>query len=715
MEKRKTILIVDDVPDEIVVVEEILKNDYQIKAVTNGEAALKIVANEAPDLILLDIMMPGMDGFEVCRRLKQDSAGATIPVIFLTAKAKSADESMGLQVGAVDYIRKPVDPDIVRKRIKAHLEMKDEALRISEVRYRRLFETSKTGIMIVDAATGKIIDINPALVEMLGCSQEFFFDENLWDIEFLKIIIGKRERLPEMLNGEYIRHKDNPLDTPDGRSIFLESMINSYEVNHREVLQFNFRDISSLVAAERERDELAARLSHYLSTSPTVTYSLQLQEGVARWQWVSENIYNLLGYTSEEALAPDWWFRNIKATDRGSALAIISDLSKRETAYREYRFTKKNRDFIWLRDEMRLVSGRGQESEIVGTLTDISERKKAEEEIHLKSTALDAAANAVIITDRAGVIQWANAAYGTLTGYSSAEVVGRNPRELLKSGVQNAEFYHDLWETILSGKAWSGILVNRRKSGELYTEEMTITPVLDEAHYVNSFVAIKSDITERERSRQELETALREKSELLREIHHRVNNNMQVIVSLLNISSQDIGDVDIRAKLEDITRRMLTMAIIHEQFYESEDMSRIDFRLYVKHLLTSLKSDYPESSRNMTIAGEKGEVLLSLDQAIPAGLIVSELLTNALKFAFPDGPGIGAICVTLRISGNGMLEIEVRDNGIGLPPDIDPGSARSLGMVLIRILSEQLSGSVEFIITGGTQATLRFPIVSYTL
>src|SRR5512137_2091085 len=107
---RKTVLVVDDVPDDIAILEEILKEDYNVKAVTSGEAALQLARGESPpDLILLDVIMPVMDGFEACRLLKQDARGATIPVVFLTAKVEANDEKLGFELGAVDYVRKPIE------------------------------------------------------------------------------------------------------------------------------------------------------------------------------------------------------------------------------------------------------------------------------------------------------------------------------------------------------------------------------------------------------------------------------------------------------------------------------------------------------------------------------------------------------------------------------------------------------------------------------
>lgn len=708
---KKTVLIVDDVPDDILILEEILKGEYQVKAVTNGEAALRIARGDnPPDLILLDIMMPDMDGFEVCRNLKQDSAGATIPIIFLTAKVQLEDEKTGFGLGAVDYIRKPVEPDIVKMRIKSCLEQKDIALRISEIRYRRLFETAQDGIMIVDSQSGGIIDVNPSLASMMGLSQEAFLGKRVSDFEFLRTILAQKEELSQAQLRKYVRYRDLPLTTFDGRSIYVEFTSTVYRVNSHEVLQLNIREITDLVRAENERDDFSAKLSHYLATSPTITYSFVLKEGAAQWQWVSENIGSILGYTSTEALKPEWWFRNVHPSDLPAAIGIISDLARKETAAREYRFTKKDRSVIWLHDEMRFLKNRGKEAEVVGTLTDITERKLAEAEIHLKSAALEAAANAVVITDRDSVIRWANPAFGTLTGYPIAEAVGKKPRDLILSGIQDKTFYRKMWDTILAGKVWKGQLVNRKKSGELYDEEMTITPVLDDTRTISNFIAIKNDVTEKEKARKSLEAALQEREVLLREVHHRVNNNMQVIISLLNISAQDISDDYLRDKFDDISSRVHAMAIIHEQFYQAEDMSYIDFAVFLHQLLEKEKADFPDSSRNAILACEPGQAFLALEQAVPAGLIIAELLTNALKYAFAGSRTVGAIRITQRAIAEGILEIEVRDSGSGLPEGLDPKHARSLGMMLIRILSEQINGDVTFRNDGGTIAKLTFRV-----
>ena len=156
----------------------------------------------------------------------------------------------------------------------------------------------------------------------------------------------------------------------------------------------------------------------------------------------------------------------------------------------------------------------GQVSGLIGYFRNVTERVKTEEELRLQSTALQAAANGIVITDREGTIRWVNQAFTRLTGYSAAEAIGDNPR-ILKSGHHDEAYYRKLWGTILAGRVWQGEIVNKRKDGRLYSEEMTITPVIDSAGAVTNFIAIKQDITGRKRAEEELRRATERIEKLL--------------------------------------------------------------------------------------------------------------------------------------------------------------------------------------------------------
>ena len=166
----------------------------------------------------------------------------------------------------------------------------------------------------------------------------------------------------------------------------------------------------------------------------------------------------------------------------------------------ELAFLKNKSELIWVRAEATCFEG-GQESRAV--MVDITKSRQTEEQLLLQSAALNAA-NAIVITDRDGIIVWANPAFTLLTGYTAAEAIGRNLRELVKSDQQDAAFYKHLWGTILAGEAWHGELTNRRKDGSTYIEEQTITPMRNALGKITHFIAVKKDITERKQADEEL-------------------------------------------------------------------------------------------------------------------------------------------------------------------------------------------------------------------
>lgn len=471
----------------------------------------------------------------------------------------------------------------------------------------------------------------------------------------------------------------------------------------RRLLFFIVHDISARIAAERERDELSSRLAHYLATSPTVTYSVRIKDGAATFHWVSENIRSILGYSVEEALSSDWWISNVHPVDRMRAMGGISKLTGLKASRQEYRFLHRDRRVLWLHDEMRFAPVDAGEVEVIGTLTDITDRKKVEADLSLKSAALEAAANAIVITDREGNIQWQNEAFGRLSGYTREEAIGKNPRSLIKSGVHDIGFYRDLWETILSGQVWHGKIVNKTKDGRLYTEEMTITPVLDETRRITSFVAIKNDVTEREESSRRLETSLEEKESLIRNLHHRSHDGLRLILSLVDFSQAEADERGSRVAIAAIRRRISAISRAYRQFYDSDDASHMDFARFLSLYAKELKGDHPEFLGEINIVPEGEGILLALNEAIPAGLAASELLFTVL--ARPEGAAQGDIEVTLGRRG---VLVELAVKGFWGAPN---AAARESGLTLVRSLARQLDGELEIRGSQETEVLLRFPEV----
>ncbi|MFA6506788.1 MAG: PAS domain S-box protein [Treponemataceae bacterium] len=717
-DRQLKIIFVEDLPTDTELAErEFKKNGYDFLSmrVDTKEAFLSALNSFNADIVISDYMMPVFDGMTALKMAKEFDP--MLPFIVLTGSMNEETAVTCMKAGASDYVIKEhisrltyaVVEAIERREIQEKSNLQSELLRQSEERYRSFFVGSNAVMLIIDPTDTVIIDANNAAISFYGWSRDELIGKRLSEINTLS---------PEMLREQIRRslfleknHFQFKHRLADGRILDVEAHSGPILIGGVKYLLSIIHDISERIAAESERDALGTKLSHYLSTSPTVTYSLRLDAGKAKWEWVSENITRMLGYSIEEALKSDWWFMGVYASDRANALKGIAALIKNESHVQEYRFVKKDHSVVWLRDEMRFVKGSDDASEIVGTLTDITEHKRSEESISLKSAALDAADNAVAITDRNGAIEWVNSAFLKLSGYTEKEAMGKNSRDLVKSGKVDAAVYRSLWDTILSGQVWRGELVNKRKTGELFYVEMTITPVLNAAGYIEHFIAVDSDITERIRSNERLEASLREKDVLLREVHHRVKNNMQVISSLLNLSANELADSVFSRTIEAITRRIQAMSIVHEQFYESEELTRIDFPLYLRNLTAALIQDQETDSERPQFIFSSDEVMLNLEQAIPAGLIISEFVSNSLSYAFGESNSSCSISITLHLSKLGDLEIEVRDNGVGLPEGFDPKTAKTLGMQLINILSEQLRGTVSFRVDVGTIATLRFPLV----
>lgn len=230
---------------------------------------------------------------------------------------------------------------------------------------------------------------------------------------------------------------------------------------------------------------------------------------------------------------------------------------------------------------------------------------------------------------------------------------------------------------------------------------------------VFGYVGANMDITERKYMEDSLQASLEEKEVLLREIHHRVKNNLASILGLLEMERQSTTNPAADTLLMELGNRIKSMVTIHEKLYRSPSLSKIDFQDYLTSFLSHLRTSMLPSGDVVTVV-KAPQVELSLDLAVPCGLIVNELVTNALKYGFPQGkPGVpGAenceICVCMSVKDTAYT-LTVTDNGVGLPADLDWRNAKTLGLRLIAMLGEhQLGGKIMLDRTAGTKFTLKF-------
>jgi two-component sensor histidine kinase len=208
---------------------------------------------------------------------------------------------------------------------------------------------------------------------------------------------------------------------------------------------------------------------------------------------------------------------------------------------------------------------------------------------------------------------------------------------------------------------------------------------------------------------EQIKRALKEKEVLLKEIHHRVKNNMQVIASLLRLQSRHIKNKEAQALFKNCQSRVNSMALVHEKLYQSPDMSRIDFNEYIQSLTVQLFDLYNVHPAAIKLKTRINDVSLDVNTATPCGLILNELVSNSLKHAFPEGTR-GEVNIVMHPVNENEVELIVSDTGIGFPESLDFRNTESLGMHLVIVLVEQLGGTIELDRSGGTAFTIRFGV-----
>jgi len=218
---------------------------------------------------------------------------------------------------------------------------------------------------------------------------------------------------------------------------------------------------------------------------------------------------------------------------------------------------------------------------------------------------------------------------------------------------------------------------------------------------------LEQEILERKRAEEKIKASLKEKETLLKEIHHRVKNNLQVVSSMLKIQSEYSQDRKTVDMFQESQNRVRSIALIHEMLYQSENLSRIDFSEYIQPITTHLMRAYGVDPSLIKLTTNVKDFFMDLDRAIPCGLIINELFSNVLKHAFPEGRK-GEVHIDLSQDRNQEFTLLISDNGVGLPEDMDFKNTDSLGLQLVNALVDQLGGAIVFEGRVGTTFRITF-------
>lgn len=332
-----------------------------------------------------------------------------------------------------------------------------------------------------------------------------------------------------------------------------------------------------------------------------------------------------------------------------------------------------------------------------------------EQQLRFLQQLIDTIPAPVYYKDSKGEYLGCNNAFETYTGIPKQEIIGRTDMALFSSDIVILSKERD--SQLVSGR---GIQVYQAKFP--HADHHPRDVIFNKATFDNpdgsiaGFIGVMIDITESKKAEEDLQLSLHEKELLLKEIHHRVKNNLQTIASLLYLQSLSTDDEAIKKMLNEACSRVSAMGSIHQKLYQSADLTRIPFTDYISQLIEYLKESYgvDETKIRISVSVKPEDLFFDLDTGIPCGLIINELVMNALKYAFRNRPG-GTITIQMARDETDQNVLIVSDDGHGISEDFDLTPMKSLGMTIVASLVRQLGGTMEMVRQPGTTITIRFP------
>ncbi|CAN1209441.1 hypothetical protein TUMEXPCC7403_04405 [Tumidithrix helvetica PCC 7403] len=550
-------------------------------------------------------------------------------------------------------------------------------------------ETSADGIAIMNAQ-GEYTYLNQAHAHIFGYdSAEELIGKNWLNLYSSAIVhFIESQVLPSALeigywNGELTGTCKDGSGFPHELSLTLLADGGSVCISH---------DITKRKQAEFELRKAQQLLQAILDNSPSSIFVVDWQ---GKYMLVNRSYERLVARTDRELMGKnvtDVWQPEIAAAFIDSYIGIIKSRQPSEVE-----------EIIPHTDGLRthftvkfpLMDDRGIPYAVCGISTDISDRKKSEAAMRVSENRLQTIvsniSDGIIIVEENGHIIFANP--------SAEKLFGIQSQGLIDSYLEMPEQFSQPTEVEIV-----------RANQKLGIGEMQMVQI--EWDGSPAYIAAIRDITDRKKVEKQIQRSLQEKEVLLKEIHHRVKNNLQVISSLLSIQSRRLSDRQSLDALTDCQERILSIALIHEQLYQAKDLSRIGLHEYIQNLSNRLAVTYSNHAEKVKLRLKLAPITVNIETAMPCGLIVNELISNSFKHAFPNQRS-GKIRVELAQLDPERLILSVSDNGVGLPGDLDTLTTQSLGLMLIRKLARQLEGVTTWDYSTGTKFQIVFKGLDY--
>lgn len=600
----------------------------------------------------------------------------------------------------------------------------EAALKESEEKFREVFNNANDmislNLMKEDGLPGKFLEVNHVGQERLGYSRDEFLNMSPGDImakDFLDKMPENAKNLQENGNANFeMIHV-----TKDGKRIPVEVSNHLFHLQGREVAIAVSRDITErkkvLKALVESENKYRTLFENMLEGFAYCKMLFDKEGHPYDWIYIDVNsaFYKLTG------------LENIEGKKVTEAIpGIIEAQPELFEIYGQVAMTGVPESVeiyfkplqIWLNISVFSPA----RDYFVAVFENITQRKQAE------IALTESEEKYRLISENSGDVIWImdiNSQKFTYVSPSVYKLRGYTAEEVLKQSMKDVltpESYQYIMErlplkiqTFLSGDESVKMQTFRVdqvcKDGSIVPTEAVTTIMTDDAVNITGVLAVSRDITKRVEMEEEIQRSLHEKEMLLKEIHHRVKNNLMIISSLLNLQSQYIKDKEALGIFKESQSRANSMALIHERLYRSTDLKRINFGDYIQTLSNDLFHTYADGSGRINLNIDVEDVMMDINTAIPLGLILNELVSNALKHGFPNGMH-GDINVDFKLIGD-QYQLTVGDTGIAFPEDLDYRNTDSLGLQLVNNLTHQIDGQIDLDTSNGTEFSIQFKEAKY--
>ena len=626
-------------------------------------------------------------------------------------------DSNGELIGSVHVARDITD----RKRT-------EEALRHSVSLLQATLESTADGILVVDLQ-GRVVDFNERFIRMWRFPKDLLTEGRNRDVS----AIGSDRQAIQLLMFDQL---SDQLKDPAGFVAKVQKLYAHPEVTGFDMLEFkdgrvferyslpqciegrpvgrvwSFRDVTGRKLAE---EALRASEERYRLLFNSSHDALLVAEGPdtdglpGRVIEVNDVACDRLGYTREELLQ-----KRLSDIDAPENLPLISAImeklqDKRHALWEGVHVAKKGRR-IPVEVSADLFELNGKQT-ILSSGRDISERKQAEEKLRESEERFrqifEEGPNGMAIVGGDYRYIQANAAFCGMLGYTEAELASLTFKDVTHP--DHVKQDEASIERLLRGDIQVFRTEKRyiRKDQQVVWGSTVATVIRDKQGRALYYLVMVQDITDRKRTEEAIRASLEEKTVLLKEVHHRVKNNLQIVVSLLNLQAVRVKNPAALDTLQETGNRVRSMALLHETLYRSQNLAHVNFASYIESICNHLFYSYGPKSARVKLERHMEEVSIDLDQAVACGLIINELVSNALKHAFPEGRA-GRITVELQTTAQDQVRLRVADDGAGLPAQLDIRQTETLGHQLVFMLAEKLHGTVEVKRDGGTAFCIAF-------